>query len=547
MADYVLGGYGTGVVMGVPAHDERDFAFAKKHDLEIKQVIEWPEEKSAKEDLENYDLENYDLENWQDYYADYGVMVNSGEFDGLSFSEAMEKLPVVFGQAVRPTVTYKLRDWLISRQRYWGAPIPIVYDPDGRPHPVKKEHLPWKLSTDVDFKPTGESPLRSSQEFKERTERLYGEGWTPEYDTMDTFVDSSWYFLRYVSARNEAEFADPEQLKKWLPVDFYMIGPEHIVLHLLYSRFFTKFLRDEGHLDFLQTGEPFAKMRHQGMILGPDGKKMSKSKGNVVNPDAVVEEYGADTLRMYEMFMGPIEADKPWDTSAVVGVYRFLSRVYRLVMVRDRTNSSREPKKTQDKLEQKLHQTIKKVSQDIPQLKFNTAIAVMMEFVNLWSDCQQARQQVSQQTGSSLPESSSKAKPALLELVLSEQDLIKFLKILAPFAPFVSEELYQELHQKQHQEASGDRKEMSGAKKSVHLTSWPEWDPALAQEEQVSLPVQVNGKVRAEVTVDHDQVSDEKQVLTATKKLKPIKDRLEGKKLVKEIYVEGRIVSLVVK
>ena len=194
--------------------------------------------------------------------------------------------------------TYKLRDWLISRQRYWGAPIPIVYDPSGQAHPIPEKYLPWMLPTDVDFKPTGESPLKSSREFFERTAALFGKGWTPECDTMDTFVDSSWYFLRYVDSRSKKSFADLKQLKAWLPVDLYLIGPEHIVLHLLYARFFTKFLRDEGYLNF---DEPFMNMRHQGMILGPDGKKMSKSKGNVINPDEIVEKYGADTLRMYEM------------------------------------------------------------------------------------------------------------------------------------------------------------------------------------------------------------------------------------------------------
>ncbi len=530
VADYVLAGYGTGVVMGVPAHDERDFAFALKHNLKIKPVIDWPE----REDF------TYDDQTWQPQYAEYGVMINSGKFNGLSFTEAMKRLPAAFPELIKAATTYKLRDWLISRQRYWGAPIPIVYDPEGQPHPVKEEHLPWELPTDIDFKPTGESPLRSSREFKERTERLYGEGWRPEYDTMDTFVDSSWYFLRYVSARNQEEFADPQQLKKWLPVDFYMIGPEHTVLHLLYSRFFTKFLRDQAYLNF---SEPFLKMRHQGMILGPDGKKMSKSKGNVINPDEVVEEYGADTLRLYEMFMGPIEADKPWDTSAVAGVYRFLKRVNLLVQTdlaslaeNDLTRNKKSEEKLsndQDKLYsestkatavksqavvRKLHQAIRKVSEDIPELKFNTAIAFLMELVNDWS---------SEQQESELP-------------VMNIQQLLKFLQILAPFAPFLTEELYSKLKV----EAQVPGLEIAS---SIHLTTWPDWDKELAQEELISLPVQINGKVRAELEIPHDQINDEEAVLAAARKLEAVQTKLAGQQAVKEIYVPGRIISLVVK
>jgi leucyl-tRNA synthetase len=360
----------------------------------------------------------------------------------------------------------------------------------------------------VDFKPTGESPLRSSVEFKERTEKLYGKGWTPEYDTMDTFVDSSWYYLRYVSSRDEIAFSDKEQLQKWLPVDFYMIGPEHIVLHLLYSRFFTKFLRDQGHLNF---DEPFIKMRHQGMILGPDGKKMSKSKGNVINPDDVIEKFGADTLRMYEMFMGPIEADKPWDTSSVSGNYRFLSRVHRLVQTWS-TESNDLEISAHELLLQKLHQTIKKVSSDIPALKFNTAIAAMMEFINVW-------------------------EAAIKEMghvgVMTRADVLSFIKILAPFAPFLAEELYQEVAEK--------------SLESVHLDTWPKWDKALVIEQQVTIAVQVNGKVRGEAIIAHDQLEDKEVVLAAAKELKSIQTYLEGKEMVKEIYVPGKIVSLVVK
>jgi leucyl-tRNA synthetase len=434
-----------------------------------------------------------------------GKMINSDFLDGMEFKEAMQKTMDYFerkGWGERVT-TYKLRDWLISRQRYWGAPIPIVYDPDGKPHPVKEKHLPWLLPTDVDFKPKGESPLKSSKEFIARTEKLYGKGWRPEFDTMDTFVDSSWYFLRYTDARNTAGFADPKQLKTWLPVDLYLIGPEHIVLHLLYSRFFTRFLRDEG---YLTISEPFTKMRHQGMILGPDGKKMSKSKGNVINPDEIVNKFGADTLRVYEMFMGPLETDKPWDDRAVAGVNRFLKRVYRLAQEKISA-------KTDPSLEQKLHQTLRKVTEDLPVLKFNTAIAAMMELLNLWE----------------------KVAQKLNETALSKSDLLLVIKMLAPFAPFMAEELYAQL--------AGVR---SASKyQGVHTQSWPEFDSKLAEENQVTIAVQVDGKLRSQLVVDRDQLTDKELILTSVKNDPAVKKWLEGRKITKEIYIPGRIVSLV--
>lgn len=490
LADYVLAGYGTGVVMGVPAHDERDFAFAQKFGLPIKRVVA-AELKAASTAVEKPE-------------SLYGVMVNSGEFDGVTTQDGMTAVPAKFPDAIELATTYKLRDWLISRQRYWGAPIPIVYDPEGNPHPVKQEHLPWTLPTDVDFNPTGESPLKSSKEFVERTEKLYGKGWTPEYDTMDTFVDSSWYYLRYVDSRNEQQFSSKEQLQAWLPVDFYMIGPEHIVLHLLYSRFFTKFLRDEGYLSF---NEPFMKMRHQGMIMGPDGKKMSKSKGNVINPDEVIEKFGADTLRMYEMFMGPIEADKPWDVSAVAGVYRFLSRVYAQVTTgldQPVTNSQ-----ATEKVQQKLHQTLKKITEDIPGLKFNTAIASLMEFMNVWESG--VRQQ---------------------SVNISRADRTILAQMIAPFAPFLADELYYLVNEEQHG--------------SVHLSSWPEWNQQLAAQSELIIPVQVNGKVRSSITIDAAMVSDEATVLQLAKSDQAIGKWIAEKKIAKEIYVPGKIINLVV-
>ncbi len=470
IADYVLAGYGTGVVMGVPAHDSRDKAFAKKFGLEIIPVIESEDEMA------------------------YGKLINSGKYTGLSSKEAMEKIPADFAGIMKVTQNYRLRDWLISRQRYWGAPIPIVYDPEGQPHPVKQEHLPWLLPTDVDFKPTGESPLRSSVEFKSRVEKLYGEGWTPEYDTMDTFVDSSWYFLRYVDSKNELQFASPEQLKNWLPVDFYMIGPEHIVLHLLYSRFFTKFLRDQGYLNF---SEPFLKMRHQGMILGPDGRKMSKSKGNVINPDDVVEKFGADTLRVYEMFMGPIEADKPWDDRSVVGIHRFLRRVYDLVM-------SDQNEKEISQVVSKLQKTIVKVTSDTPELKFNTAIASMMEMVNVWEE----------NNGG-----------------LSRSQKEQFVKLLAPYAPFIAEEMWYKVNNN-----------------TIHKSEWPKADENLIQQEEVVLPIQINGKLRGELKISPADLSNltKEQIQAMAEALPAIQKRLEGQTVKKFIYVPRKIANLVI-
>ncbi|MBT6756582.1 MAG: leucine--tRNA ligase, partial [Candidatus Pacebacteria bacterium] len=451
VADYVLSSYGTGAVMAVPGNDARDNEFAKKYKLKIIPT-------AKKKDAEEVDFIDYPQ--LKQFREDY-VLTNSGEFDGLNFTDGREQIlkKLIDLGAGKATTQYKLRDWLISRQRYWGAPIPVVYDPEGNPHPVKEEHLPWKLPTDVDFKPTGESPLRSSKEFIARTEKLYGKGWRPEFDTMDTFVDSSWYFLRYCDSRNKEVFADKKKLASWLPVDLYLIGPEHIVLHLLYSRFFTKFLRDEG---YLTVDEPFSKMRHQGMILGPDGKKMSKSKGNVLSPDKIIEEFGADTLRVYEMFMGPLEADKPWDTHAVAGVSRFLRRIYRLVL-----SAQKNPvEKSSQVAKRKLHQTLMKVTKDIPQLKFNTSIAMMMECVNVW-------------------ESENKNGVE----ALTSKDVNTFVLMLAPFAPFLAEELYD--HCLKNDESTTNSKEDY---QGVHVQSWPKYDEDLAKAENISFAVQINGK-----------------------------------------------------
>lgn len=499
VADYVLVQYGTGAIMAVPGHDDRDFEFAKKFDLPITYI-------AAKKGNKNSEYISFakDIKSDPSEY----ILVDSGEYSGMDFVEGREKIMQKLeelGVGKRET-TYKLRDWLVSRQRYWGAPIPIVYDPQGKAHQVKEEHLPWLLPTDVDFRPTGESPLRRSAEFKERVEKLYGKGWTPEYDTMDTFVDSSWYFLRYTNPRDERAFSTKEQLARWLPIDFYMIGPEHIVLHLLYSRFFTKFLRDEG---YVSIDEPFQTMRHQGMILGPDNRKMSKSKGNVINPDEVIELYGADTLRMYEMFMGPIEADKPWSTTSVQGVYRFLRRVWNLFhLVTSEAltiKNGEQVSKEMDDLSIKLTKTVAKVTGDIESLKFNTAIASMMEFVNLWEEV------VKRETCS-----------------VKREELVPFLKILSVFAPFMTEEIWQTVYQKQN---------------SIHLEPWPQVDTSIQQEASVTIPVQINGKVRSSVTIQTDW--SEEQVVTEAKKDEKLQKYLSGE-IKKTIYVKGKIVNVII-
>lgn len=493
VSDFVLAGFGTGAVVGVPAHDKRDFQFAKMFDLPVIRVV-------------SVNGETGEITSENEVQEEEGVMVNSEFLNGLDIHTATKKIMDYleekgWGERV---VTYNLRDWLISRQRYWGATIPIVYDPEGKAHEVKEEHLPWMLPTDVDFKPTGESPLKRSKEFKERVEKLYGRGWTPEYDTMDTFVDSSWYYLRYADSRNEKEWASKEQLEKFMPVDFYMIGPEHIVLHLLYSRFFTKFLRDEG---YLKINEPFMQMRHQGMILGPDGRKMSKSKGNVINPDEIITEYGADTLRMYEMFMGPISADKPWSQTSVQGVFRFLNRVWKFF-----TDGTSISDTEDDEVVVKLQKTIQQVTEDTSELKFNTAIAAMMEFINVWESA------------------SAKASDGQgIKKGLSKENAKKFLQLVAPYAPFMTEEIWRNI---------------LGEKESIHLSAWPKADESKLKEATIEIPVQVNGKIKAVVQVPAAEATEDtvvKKALTDEK----IKQFIEGKKY-KVVYVKGRILNLVI-
>lgn len=571
ISDFVLADVGTGAIQACPGHDVRDFEFAKKFGLPIPRVVVGPDGDDSPIERSDQVIDK----------SMPGKMINSDFLDGMDYVDALQKTMDYFEEKGwgKRVVTYKLRDWLISRQRYWGAPIPIVYDPEGKAHPVREEHLPWMLPTDVEFRPTGESPLTSSRELADRTRKHVskyyadliaekgwdksGKDWTPEYDTMDTFVDSSWYFMRYLAARNETVFTDVEMVKKWLPVDMYMIGPEHIVLHLLYARFLTKLLRDEGYLGF---DEPFAKMRHQGMILGPDGKKMSKSKGNVISPDEIVEQYGADTLRMYEMFMGPLDADKPWDPGSVKGVRRFLDRVWRLVVGDVQGKQGKQSKQSMqgggDELRRELHRTVKKVSEDISELKFNTAIARMMEFINSWEEFTKNHE----------------------SRIMNHAEVRMFVKLLAPFAPFVAEELWQRLivgsmqgmqskqgsqgilsnNQQNPLSLAGDRVLPLGKWESdyasVHEQDWPEWDEQMVQDDQIVIVVQVNGKTRSVLGVSSQQstpkggqaVVSKDEVITEVLKDEKVEKWLEGKEVVRTIWVEpknGRqgLVNFVVK
>ncbi|MFC1703104.1 leucine--tRNA ligase, partial [Patescibacteria group bacterium] len=440
IADYALATYGTGAVMGVPAHDERDYVFAKKYHLPVLKVIEPSEGEEFPKD---------------DAYVGTGIMVNSEGFDGISNDEGKEKITeaLIAAKAGDRDVHYHLRDWLISRQRYWGAPIPIVYCDSCGEVPIPEKDLPVLLPEDVDFRPTGESPLAKSESFHDvRCPTCDGEA-RRESDTMDTFVDSSWYFLRFPSPHDGERPFSKHAVEYWSPVDLYVGGAEHAVLHLLYARFFTKALRDFGEISF---DEPFLRLENPGLIMGEDGQKMSKSLGNVVNPDDVVEAHGADTMRMYEMFMGEFQDAKPWDTKGISGVRRFLDRMWQTV--HDTVHENRVG--TPHELTRHLHRTIKKVGEDIESFKFNTAISSMMILMNEWT------------------------KVGAGDTAFAGE----FLKLLAPFAPHISEELWQQL----------------GNSESIFLQPWPSYDEAMLMDETVEVPVQVNGKVRAHLEIATD-------------------------------------------
>ncbi len=618
IADYVLAGYGTGAIMAVPAHDERDSAFAKKFNLPIRRVVEplfiqttggnafheneaviprhaacvvvhnprdntylaleWKKDlmhglvtggvdkgediiEAARREVheetgyknlnvvkdqdfsihckfwhrvkeENrharftyvfFELENNEkdtvsekemslheaqwikkselksfftvfeaefavtlLEKPNYIHTSSGLLANSAEFDGMDSETA--KVAITEKVGGRMTNTYRLRDWSIGRQRYWGVPIPIVYDPEGRAQVVPKEHLPWRLPEDVDFTPTGEPPLAKSKELKERTERIFGSGWTPEVETMDTFVDSSWYFLRYIDNKNSECLSSEEVQNDWMQVDMYFGGAEHTTMHLLYSRFWQRALK---RLGLVKHAEPYIRRANHGLILGPDGNKMSKSKGNVVDPDEQVTLVGADTVKMYLAFMGPYENNSySWDIGGIAGIRRFLERVNGL----SAHVVENEPKVTLSL----LHKTIKKVGDDIAEFKFNTAISALMIFVNQ-----------AEKGG------------------LSRKSYLLFLRTLAPFAAHLTEELWQE----------------AGNPGSIHVAEFPAHDPKLAIDDTVTIGVQINGKVRGSVTLQTND--DENTAMDAVRNNEDLRKRIDSCEIKKVIYIRGRILNII--
>ncbi len=621
VADYVLWNYGTGAVMAVPAHDERDLEFAKKYGLQIKEVIaeisgekkdgdrsrdrvcaviekdgkilceelnedgtkfagkyiligggiedgESPEETLVREMSEEIGItdiktiskigtfrtnwfcdrkNNHNgpwtmlhhafsisidfskikenpqeakliwvdireaisyfkevgnicqakilerhLDNKNSFYSDYGELVSSGDFSGLSSGDARVKMTEWLrkNNIGIKKVNYRLRDWLVSRQRYWGAPIPIIYCEEHGEVPVPEKDLPVLLPTDVDFRPTGESPLKYSKTFNDVVCPTCGKAATREADTMDTFVCSSWYYFRFADPHNEKEFASKEATEKWLPVDMYMGGAEHTVLHLMYARFFTKVLKKLGYINF---DEPFTKLRHQGIILAEDGRKMSKSLGNVISPNSLVETYGADTLRLHEMFLGPLEDMKAWNSQTIIGPRRFLERVWRL-----KEKVAKE--KDINEVEAILHKTIKKVGEDIERFGFNTAISSLMILANSMEKCE----------------------------AVSRGSYETLLILLAPFAPHITEELWHKL----------------GNNESINLASWPTFDATKCIESEITIAIQVNGKVRDTIVVHAsiDNSALEKMVLARSL----VEKWINGKSVKKIVVVKGRLVSIVV-
>ena len=485
LSDYVLADYGTGAIMCVPAHDDRDFAFATKFNIPIIQVI-------AKDGKE--------IENMTEAYTEaVGTMINSGEWNGMESSVLKKEAPHIieekgFGRA---TVNYKLRDWVFSRQRYWGEPIPIVHCPDCGAVPVPEEQLPLLLPDVESYEPTGtgESPLAAIDEWVNTTCPCCGKPAKRETNTMPQWAGSSWYFLRYIDNKNDKELVSREKADKYLPVDMYIGGVEHAVLHLLYSRFYTKFLHDIGVVDF---DEPFKKLFNQGMITGKNGIKMSKSKGNVVSPDDLVRDYGCDSLRLYEMFVGPPELDSEWDERGIDGVYRFITRFWKLAV--DSIEANVEPTKEMIKLR---HQMVHTITRRLEDFSLNTVVSGFMEFNNKFIEL------------------------AKKEGGIDKETIQTFVTLLAPFAPHIGEELWERL----------------GNTGSVFENNkWPEADEELMKDDEIQVPVQINGKTKVVISVPADISKDD---AIAQGKV-ALGDKLTGN-IVKEIYVPGRIINIVAK
>ena len=485
LSDYVLADYGTGAIMCVPAHDDRDFAFATKFNIPIIQVI-------AKDGKE--------IENMTEAYTEaVGTMINSGEWNGMESSVLKKEAPHIieekgFGRA---TVNYKLRDWVFSRQRYWGEPIPIVHCPDCGAVPVPEDQLPLLLPDVESYEPTGtgESPLAAIDEWVNTTCPCCGKPAKRETNTMPQWAGSSWYFLRYIDNKNDKELVSREKADKYLPVDMYIGGVEHAVLHLLYSRFYTKFLHDIGVVDF---DEPFKKLFNQGMITGKNGIKMSKSKGNVVSPDDLVRDYGCDSLRLYEMFVGPPELDSEWDERGIDGVYRFITRFWKLAV--DSIEANVEPTKEMIKLR---HQMVHTITRRLEDFSLNTVVSGFMEFNNKFIE-------LSKKEGG-----------------IDKETIQTFVTLLAPFAPHIGEELWERL----------------GNTGSVFENNkWPEADEELMKDDEIQVPVQINGKTKVVISVPADISKDD----AIAQGKEALGDKLTGN-IVKEIYVPGRIINIVAK
>ncbi|WP_226673618.1 leucine--tRNA ligase [Rossellomorea aquimaris] len=481
IADYVLMSYGSGAIMAVPAHDERDYEFAKEFNLPIVEVV-------AGGNVE------------EEAYTGDGDHVNSGFLDGLGKEEAIAKAISWLEEKNIGTkkVTYRLRDWLFSRQRYWGEPIPVIHWEDGSTTTVPESELPLVLPKTTEIKPsgTGESPLANISEWVNVEDPETGKKGRRETNTMPQWAGSCWYYIRYIDPHNEDALADAKKMQEWLPVDTYIGGAEHAVLHLLYARFWHKFLYDIG---VVPTKEPFQKLFNQGMILGENNEKMSKSKGNVVNPDEVVESHGADTLRLYEMFMGPLEASIAWSTNGLDGARRFLDRVWRLLVEEDGSLSSKVTDAPNSALDKTYNQTVKKVTEDYEGLRFNTGISQLMVFIN---DAYKAE-------------------------TLPKEYVEGFIKLLAPIAPHMTEELWSKL----------------GHEGTISYEAWPTFDESKLVDNEVEIVLQVNGKVKAKVMIPRDMTKDDLEKTAMEND--EIKTQIEGKTIRKVIAVPGKLVNIV--
>ncbi len=506
IADYVLSGYGTGAIMAVPAHDERDFEFAKKFELPIIKVVAPPALAELLHPPANITpVSQEDVRVESDCWTDEGISINSEFLNDLTTDKAQEKIVAWLEEhgAGHGCVNYKQRDWVFSRQRYWGEPIPMIHCEKCGWQPVVESELPILLPDVENYEPTdsGESPLSTIADWVNTTCPTCGGDAKRETDTMPNWAGSSWYFLRYCDANNDQAFASPEALKYWMPVDLYDGGMEHTTLHLLYSRFWYKVLYDLSHIPESCGNEPYAKRTAHGMILGEGGIKMSKSKGNVVNPDDVISEYGSDVFRCYEMFMGPFDTDAPWDTHGIQGIKRFLDKIWTL---QDKRTTTSKPDVLDDvrstMYESILHKSIKKVGDDIDAMRFNTAISQLMILTN------------------TLLEAES----------ITDDDYKIFISLVAPFAPHIAEEIWHEL----------------GNETSIHLEPWPKYNPVLLVEDTITLGVQINGKVRGEISVAPD--AKESEAMEAARQEENIKKYLEGNEPKKVIYVPGRILNIVV-